>query len=95
MKTGTSTRSILLGLLLVVLNCYWIMMSLMSGGGESATITLIYNVVFSLFLLIGGNLILIRYLPQFAFRQGELLTIYVMLNIASIIAFKSRYILID
>ena len=85
-KTGTSTRSILLGLLLVVLNCYWIMMSLMFGGGESATITLIYNVVFSLFLLIGGNLILLRYLPQFAFQRGELLTIYVMLNIASIIA---------
>ena len=85
-ETSIRSRSILIGLVLVVLNCYWIMMSFMFGGGESATITLIYNVFFSLFLLIGSNLLLYNTLPHLAFNRSELLTIYVMLNMASVIA---------
>ena len=54
-RSFNSLKTVCLGLGLVVLNCYWIMMSLMFGGGESATINLIYNVVFTLFLLIAGN----------------------------------------
>lgn len=62
------------------------MMSFMWGGGESATITLIYNVVFSVLILIAFNFFLLRFLPRFSFSQGELLTIYIMLNIASVIS---------
>jgi len=86
LNTEISTRSIFIGLVFVVLNCYWIMMSFMFGGGESATITLIYNVVFSLFFLITINLLLHHFVPKFALQRNELLTIYVMLNMASVIA---------
>ena len=85
-RSFNSLKTVCLGLVLVILNCYWIMMSLMFGGGESATINLIYNVVFTLLILIAGNLVLRRYWPQFALQRSELLTIYVMLNIASVIA---------
>jgi len=85
-KSGTTLRAIIIGGLLAIVNCYWIMMSLMFGGGESATITLIYNVVFTVVLLIAGNRLLVRFAPQFVLSQGELLTIYVMLNIASVLA---------
>lgn len=62
------------------------MMSSLWGGGESATINLIYNVVFTVFALILINFALSRFLPRFSFSQGELLTVYVMLNMASVLA---------
>ena len=62
------------------------MMSFIWGSGESATITLIYNVVFTLFIIILVNFFLLRFLPRFSFSQGELLTICIMLNTASVLA---------
>ncbi|MFQ6043056.1 MAG: DUF6785 family protein [Candidatus Poribacteria bacterium] len=85
-KSGTTVRAIIIGLLLTIVNCYWVMMSLMWGGGESATITLIYNVVFTVFVLILINFFCLRFLPRFSFSQGEFLSIYVMLNMASVLA---------
>jgi len=85
-QSGTTIRAIIIGLLLTIVNCYWVMMSLMWGGGESATITLIYNVVFTVFVLILINFFCLRFFPRFSFSQGEFLTIYVMLNMASVLA---------
>ena len=85
-KSTTTPRSILIGLVMVIINCYWIMMSFFFGSGESGTITLMYNVVFSVLVLNLANSFLFRHFPKFSLKQSELLTVYVMLTIASVLA---------
>ena len=48
-----------------------------------AILTLLFNVIFILFLLVVINYPLKKYFPQIAFHQGELLTIYIMLCAAT------------
>ncbi len=78
---GATWRALLIGTLLIPLNSYWIMDS--AGQGYPTTVSLYYNVIFCLFLLIGLNFGLAKLTPRFALKQGELLTIYVMLSISS------------
>ena len=85
-NSGATVRAIIIGLLLTVITCYWVMISFIWGSGESGTITLIYNVVFTLFIIILINFFLLRFLPRFSFSQGELLTIYIMVNTACVLA---------
>ena len=47
------------------------------------TMSIFFNAVFILFALTCLNLAARKWLPRWAFSQGELLTIYVMLNLAS------------
>ena len=63
---------------------YWILDS--AGQGYPTTISLYFNVIFCIFAILGVNLILVRIAPRVAMQQGELLTIYVMLAIASSLA---------
>lgn len=77
-------RAVLLGALLIPVNTYWIMDSV--GQSYPTTVSLFFNVVFCLSLLIGGNVLLSRTFPKAALTQGELLTVYVMLSLASGIA---------
>ena len=81
---GATWRAILIGALLTIPNVYWILDS--AGQGYPTTISLYFNVIFCIFLLTGANLALTRVMPRIAFQQGELLTIYVMLAIASSLA---------
>ena len=81
---GASWRAILIGLLLIIPNTYWIMDS--AGQGYPTTVSLYFNVIFSIFIPTALNLLVVRIYPRFAAKQGELLTIYVMLAIASSIA---------
>ena len=90
-KSTTTPRSILIGLVMVIINCYWIMMSFFFGSGESGTITLMYNVVFSVLVLNLVNSFLFRHFPKFSLKQSELLTVYVMLTIASVLLFSCWY----
>ncbi|MFC1716817.1 DUF6785 family protein [Candidatus Poribacteria bacterium] len=50
------------------------------------TFSLIFNVIITLAVLTAFNLLLQRFLPRVALKQGELLTIYTMLSISSAIA---------
>ncbi len=81
---GGTWRAILIGTALTVPNVYWILDS--AGQGYPTTISLYFNVIFCIFILTGVNLALKQVLPRVAFQQGELLTIYVMLAIASSLA---------
>ena len=81
---GATWRAILIGTGLTIPNVYWILDS--AGQGYPTTISLYFNVIFCIFIFTGANLALARVLPRFAFQQGELLTIYVMLAIASSLA---------
>jgi hypothetical protein len=78
----TGWRAILIGLLLIPANAYWIA----SGEATSTTVSLFFNVIFILFVILLINLVIKRLLPNVALNQGELLIIYVMLSISSGVA---------
>ncbi len=81
---GVTWRAILIGVVLVPVNVYWITVS--RGQGAPTTVSLYFNVIFCVFVLIGLNFIVKVLSPKFTLSQGELLTIYVMLAISSSIA---------
>ena len=79
-----SWRAIALGLILIPVNCYWIVhIELVQFSAQPTTVSLIFTVVFSVFVLTLLNLLLKQFLPKLALRQGELLVVYVMLSVAS------------
>lgn len=81
---GVSTRAVLLGLLIIPLNNYWVFYSeIVLLSGHPSTTSLFFNSVFVLLLLSGANAVLRKRMPTWAFSQGELLTVYLMVNIAT------------
>ena len=81
---GATFRAILIGLLLIPFNTYWITDSV--GQGYPTTVSLYFNVIFCIFWLTLFNLLLLRLTPKHALSQGEILTVYVMLSLASSLA---------
>ena len=80
-------RAILIGAILIPLNSYWILM--VEGiwhTGHPTAISLAWNVIFNLLVLLAINLALKRFVPRHALTQAEFVTIYVMLAIASALA---------
>ncbi|MBM3242668.1 hypothetical protein FJZ31_40935, partial [Candidatus Poribacteria bacterium] len=82
---GVTVRALLLSLALIPLNNYWILH--METGvwwmQYPTTMSMFFNAVFILFVLACLNLAAQKWLTRWAFSQGELLTVYVMLNLAS------------
>jgi len=76
-------RAVIIGLFLIPFNCYFLVNNHIHLSGLPTTISLFYNVVMCLALLVGINWALKRFLPRSMLSRGELLTIYVMLAIAS------------
>ena len=84
---GVTFRAILLASFLFLRNSYFIMANhLRYWSTLPTTMSLIYNVVVTLAVLTCLNFLMKLLLPRFALRQGELLTIYVILSISSAIA---------
>lgn len=81
---GASWRAILIGVILIPFNAYWILDS--AGQGYPTTVSLYFNVIFCIFILAGLNFLINRLSQRFALKQGELLTIYIMLAISSSLA---------
>ena len=81
--TPLSQRALTIGIILIVVNCYWISMGRVTDQSYTTNISLYFNVIFSVFLLTLLNTFLRKFLPRFAFHQGEVLLIYVMLSISS------------
>jgi len=70
---------IAIGLLLLLVNSYWVFMASEVWHSTQLTIaSLFFNAVFTLFVLVLINLALQRFLKRFAFSQADLLMIYVM-----------------
>ena len=85
--SGVTLRAIIIALIIIPLNNYWIFMTeIVRYAGHPTTISLFYNSIFMLLLLVGLNQILRRVAPKSIFSQGELITIYIMINIASSLA---------
>ena len=74
-------------MLLIPVNTYFIMWNhLKYWSTLPTTISLIYNAIISLLILIGFNFLIQRLTPRFALRHGEFMTIYVMLAVSSALA---------
>jgi hypothetical protein len=83
-ERGLTARVLLLALVLIPLNCYWIIqMERVRQGPYVTSISLFANVVFLLLLFLIGNAALRRVRPGLVLRRGELLLLYVMLSVAS------------
>ena len=81
---GVTGRAILLGALLIPLNCFWVVrMERVGFGPYPSTVSLFANVVFVLFVLRGLNAPLRRWAPQLALSQAEMLTLYTMLAVST------------
>lgn len=84
---GVTFRAVILGLILIPFNTYFIMANAARYIGTlGTTLSLIYSVVIILTVLVMLNLLIKYLLPRSALKQGEFLTIYMMLAISSAIS---------
>ena len=81
---GVTFKSMVIGSILIPINCYWVIeMEVIRYSGHPVTISLFFNVIFSLFVIIGINQLLKHFAPGLVLNQGELIIIYLMVSIAS------------
>ena len=79
-----SLRAVLIGLVATPLNAYWLTYTYWHFGYLIDRPSLIYyNCVLYLVGLVGVNALLRRWRPRWAFSTGELLTLYLMLSLAT------------
>ena len=83
-SVGGTWRALLIGTLLIPPNAYWVMA--LVDQGYPTTVSLFFNVIFWLFALTSLNVGIAKLTPYRGLAQGELLTVYVMLSVASAIA---------
>ncbi|MEI6504108.1 MAG: DUF6785 family protein, partial [Armatimonadota bacterium] len=81
---GVTFRAILIACLLLPLNAYWIIqMEVVRYQGHPTTISLFFNAIFILFVLVLGNSVVERVAPRHALHRNEMLVIYIMVTVAS------------
>ncbi len=86
-SSDSSVRSILIAFFLIPINCYWIVYTEMIWWGLfPTTMSLFFNVVFCLFLIILLNLAIKHIQPNWMLTQKELLVIYILLCIGTTVA---------
>ena len=94
-RAASPTRwllTILLAIPLIVLNCYWIANSEMKTGVTEITISSLFlGVTFILFVVTMLNLVTRWLFPRIGLHQGEMLVLYVMLSISSVVAGVGNY----
>jgi len=85
-RCSVSLRAVCIGAALIPITCMWLIHSeILWYSSQPTTISLMPHVVFMLFLLTVGNLLVKRWWPAAALNPGELLTVYVMLTIGSVV----------
>ena len=80
---GVTARAVLIGLAAMPVNAYWMTYIYWHFGYYVGPGIIFQNCVFYLVVLAGLNAALRRWRPRAAFSVGELLTIYLMLSLAS------------
>ena len=89
-KSCVTPRSVILALVLIPINAYWIIQAeYVRSSGQPilpTCISLFFNVVCIISALVLLNALIRKIAPRLALTQGELLAIYYMLCIASFIA---------
>lgn len=86
--------SILLIVILVPLNCWWVSVSIMRGGGSPTQVSLFYNAIFTILILLGIGLILRRLNRVLALNRAELLVIYTCISIGAGLAGVDRFLVL-
>ena len=82
-QRGVTLRAVLIGLAFIPINVYLVVQwETVWDIQDPTTLTIAFNAVFCLFLLIVVNLPIRQYLPNAALHQGELLTVYSILMVA-------------
>lgn len=82
-RDGVSLRAILIAFAMIPVNVYLVVQWETVWGTQYPTTMLIFfNSVFCVLLVVLFNLILLKFLPKYSFSQSELLTIYIILNMA-------------
>lgn len=77
-------RAVTIGLVLIPLNAWWLaQIEYVRYSDNVTTSALFFNCIALLLVLIGVNRLLKRLGPRWVFSRGEILTIYVMLLVAS------------
>src|SRR5579859_1193941 len=77
-------RAVLLAMLIMPLNALWVVeIEVVRYSGHPSTISLFFNVVFILTVLLALNGLVKRFRPRWALQPGELLTVYIMLGIGT------------
>jgi len=86
-NSGFTAKALIIGILLIPVNCYWVVLGeSVYGSYTPSAVALFSNVVFIIFILVIVNSITKRFSASFRLTQAELLTIYVMLCMATAIA---------
>ena len=86
-QSPITLRATLIGIVLIPFNSYWILhLSYIWDSNRPTSLALLFNVLFTLLVLIGISELLRRFRPRLALTQTELLTIYAMLCQASVFA---------
>lgn len=82
------------GIILTALNAAWMTyMEIAWNQGYSTLLSLYYNVVFTLVLVVLTNSIVRRFRPGLALRSPELLLLFVMATIGTSIAMQTEYMI--
>ena len=68
---GVRWRVVAIGLVLIPLNCYWVLMSESIWGAGATLSPLFFNTVFILFVVLLINLLLERIIPSMAMHRGD------------------------
>jgi len=86
-RGGVTWRSILLGLLLIPVNVYWItVIEVRWYALDGTCLPLFITPIFFLFLVTVTNAFIARRWPSVGMNQGELLTVYIMIVISGVMA---------
>ncbi|MCX7598332.1 MAG: hypothetical protein N2512_05630 [Armatimonadetes bacterium] len=86
-RPRVTLRAIVLGFLLVPLHVYWIVtVEGIYHWSHCTAVSLYWNVIFNLMILLAINAALKRFAPRFALTQAEFVTVYVMIAVASALA---------
>lgn len=87
LKRERILRPLIIGSILLIVNCYWIIIAeAMFFRIHITVISLFFNSIFTLFVVLIFNQLLKKLLPKASLGNSELLIIYVMLNIGSAMA---------
>ena len=76
-------RSVLIGLILILVNCFWIIQVELNRWSFPTYLVPYYNVIFCLVLLVGVSILMKRISPGWALTPSELLVAYLMMCMAS------------
>lgn len=86
-RSAVSFRAILIGLLLMPPNVYWcLQVEGIWHSGHPSALSLFWNVIFTILVLLALNLAVRRVAPRLALNQGEFITIYIILYMATALA---------